>query len=97
MKIKYHVTPNCVTIYDSYKVKETKDMERLIQQIRYDYLLNDYIVNKRSMSSLINEWKAHNLLYDLHLFRKHTKDVDLDNELWYRKIIYWILSKFYIK
>lgn len=30
MKIKYHVTPNCVTIYDSYKVKETKDMERLI-------------------------------------------------------------------
>ena len=95
--IKYHVTPNCVTIYDSYKVIHTGDMEFLIQKIRYDYLLNDYIINKRSMSSLVNEWKAHNLLYDLHLFRSHTKNVDLNDEPWYRRTIYWILSKFYIK
>lgn len=40
------------------------------------------------MSSLINEWKAHNLLYDLHLFRSHTRNVDLNNEPWYRKVIY---------
>ena len=95
--VKYHVTPNNVTIYDSYKVTHTGDMEYLIQKIRYNYPLNNYIINKRSMSSLINEWKAHNLLYDLHLFRSHTRNVDLNNEPWYRKVIYQILSKFYIK
>lgn len=95
MTIKYHVTPDCVTIYDSYKVKHTKDMECLIQTIRYNYLLSNYIINQRSMSSMVNEWKAHNLLYDLHLFRKHTKNVDLNKEPWYRNAIYWILSKFY--
>ena len=32
------------------------------------------------LDSMIDEWKAHNLLYKFGLFRSHTKDVDIDNE-----------------
>jgi hypothetical protein len=49
------------------------------------------------IKDLINEWKTHNLFYDLHLFRSHTKDVDLNKHSWFIKLIYSILSKFYIK
>ena len=44
---------------------------------------------------MANEWKAHNLLYDLNLFRSHTKDLDLDYEPWYRRSCYYVLSKIY--
>mgnify|MGYP006907957582 FL=1 len=29
-----------------------------------------YVIHKRSMYSLINEWRSHNLLYDLHIKRE---------------------------
>ena len=34
----------------------------------------------RGIENLVREWRAHNLLYDLWLFRSHTRDVDLDSE-----------------
>lgn len=32
----------------------------------------------RTFESYVREWKGHNRLYKLHLFRSHTKDVDLN-------------------
>ena len=32
----------------------------------------------RTYESYVREWKGHNRLYKLHLFRSHTKDVDLN-------------------
>ena len=35
----------------------------------------------RSFESYVREWRGHNRLYKLHLFRSHTKDVDLDENM----------------
>lgn len=49
--------------------------------------------SKRTLKSWIREWKAHNRLYRLGLFRLHTKDCDLEeNEKLYRLIAYQILG-----
>lgn len=51
----------------------------------------------RSMDSLVREWCAHNLLYDLGLWRDHTADVDLNypqRSKWV-EVVWFILSIFY--
>ena len=49
--------------------------------------------SKRSVESWIREWKAHNRLYRLGLFKEHTKDCDLEeNEKWYRRLAYWVIG-----
>jgi hypothetical protein len=49
---------------------------------------------KRSMTSLIDEWIAHNLLFKLNLFRKHTKDCNFEsNQKIHIKFSYFILGK----
>lgn len=95
--MQYKLTKNCLSIFDSYKVTKEKDMITFLTQIRYENPYKQYIIWRRSIQSLVNEWKAHNLLYNLHLFRSHTQTVDLDDEPWYRRSIYWILSKLYFK
>lgn len=54
----------------------------------------------RSIKNYIAEWYIHNLLYRLHLFRKHTKDVDFQRQFKHtfrdtiEKIIYKIIELF---
>lgn len=95
---EFKVTKNCITIYDSYKIKTKADMNFILTVIKYNYSdINDddYIFNQVNRESMINEWRGHNLLYNLHLFRSHTKDVDINKNPWYLKAGYWILSKLY--
>ena len=53
----------------------------------------DCDVWNRTGRSLILEWAAHNFLYNLHIARKYTKDVDLNypQKLW-EKILYPIVG-----
>ena len=89
------ITENNVHIEDSWEIRTRQTMETM---------LNHYRVTNpecktwlRTNKELIQEWRAHNLLYDLHLFRSHTKDVDLDYpQSRKRKVIWAILSFFYI-
>lgn len=69
------VSSNNIHINDSYKIKSKKDMLSIINKIRKTYQSD---VLNRTDKSLLNEWGAHNLCYNLHLFRSHTADVDLD-------------------
>jgi len=56
-----------------------------------------FAINKRTTAGMIIEWRAHNMLYALHIKRPRTRTVDLDiNEPWYRKIGYMILSTLYL-
>lgn len=68
----------------------------------------DYIMNKeyfkilaaagftRTKKSMLKEWKAHNLLYNLGYKKERTGSVDLNqNESFKRRIGYFILSLFY--
>lgn len=74
-------------IEDSYDI----DIERIVflTNILYDI---GKLGNKRSVKSYIKEWYAHNVLYKMHLFRKHTKDVDLnDDESLFRRACYSVI------
>lgn len=94
MDIVYKLTKDCLTIYNGYQTSNKKQMVSFLTSLR-NIKNKDTIVARRSIKSMVREWRAHNLLYNLHLFRSHTQDVDLDKEPWYRQVIYFILSIFY--
>lgn len=91
----FKVSKECVTIYDSYKIKSKADMRFVLSAIKYQHTCPDWVINRLGEDTMINEWRGHNLLYNLHLFRNHTKDVDINQNPWYLKVGYWILSKLY--
>lgn len=74
-------------------------MKKELQEIYEDAVsrgLGTYIFEVRSIESMIEEWRSHNLLYDLHILRKRTKDVDINiiSKIW--EIIYKVSSIFYL-
>ena len=83
-----------IHIEDSYKIKTLNDMySRLAKE---ELLDSTSLVWNRSRKSLIREWRAHNLLYELHISRSRTKDVDLDYPAhWYTDVVYFVLSCLY--
>lgn len=91
--VEFVVSDNVVHIQDSYKVKTIPEMEYIIETLRIKYPSCEVL--KRSNTSLINEWRTHNLLYSLGLFKDHTCDVDLNVIPWYANVIYAILSPLY--
>jgi hypothetical protein len=87
MKVKY--TKTLTIIYDSYLIKDVAKEVRNIIKKRVDL---DYITT-RTLKSYIRETKAHIRLYKLGLFRKHTRNCDLEEniKLW-KEIIYFIIG-----
>lgn len=92
---KITVTQDNIYIEDSYKVTHIKDMKAFLSKISSTTEITCNVFNTVSCNSLIREWRAHNLLYSLHLFRSHTKDVDLNKNKWYTNILYCVLSCLY--
>ena len=94
--LKVFSSKNCTTIWDSYQVESYKDMKEIIYCIKPEVSLEDAI-NTRRVSSMIHEWRVHNLLYSLGIFKRRTKSVDLDiNQPWYLKVLYTIISPLYL-
>ena len=75
LKIYYSTTD--LNIINSYQIHNIKKMEAILTEALEK--AENYATN-RDMNSLINEWIAHNVFYKLHLFRKHTKDCNFENE-----------------
>ena len=93
--LKVHLSKDNTTILDSYKVSSPKDMKSILYHIK-EQVTDDIAINIRSVSSMIYEWRVHNLLYTLGIMRARTSSVDLNiNQPWYIKILYAILSPFY--
>ena len=91
-----NASKNNIHIEDSYKVNTREDMQMILNDIRAKHSLEESDVLKRTDKSLIKEWRAHNLFYNLHLFRSHTKDVDLNYpQSKITEIAYSIISIFY--
>ena len=88
MRIKY--TKNCTKVYDSYLIDNVNNVagEILITRIEKGLLVT------RTMKSYAREIKAHNRLYKLGLFRSHTKDTDLEENIkkW-KEIIFEIIGR----
>ena len=85
--VKVNLTVNNTSIIDSYKIKSVNDMMDILEF---------YAIHHRGIIGMINEWRAHNLLYNLHIKRDRTGTVDLnkDQSIW-AKIAYAILSFLY--
>lgn len=89
IKIKYNAAD--VRILNPRKAKSEEFMKSVLEEFKF----RTGFVSKRSMNSWVREWKAHNRLYKMGLFKEHTIDCDLEeNEKWYRLIAYWILGRF---
>lgn len=94
--LKVHISEDNTTILNSYVVKRTSDMEYILHKIKAN-ASNKYAINKRGIPSMIREWRVHNLLYSIGLFKTRTKDVDLNiGDPWYIKTLYFILSPLYL-
>jgi len=92
MKLNIELSTNNTHIGNSYLIRTRKSMESKIKDILEERKAKGYLIT-RSVKSYIREWKGHNRLYYMHLFRNHTKDVDLEENipLW-KEIIWMILS-----
>ena len=87
MSVKY--TKKKTTIYDSYLMKNvSKEVKEIIKERKE----KGYKTN-RTLNSYIRETKAHNRLYKLGLFKKHTKNTDLEEniKLW-KEVVYFIIG-----
>lgn len=86
--------PDNTTIWSSDTIKHIRDMKSIINYIRKCDETSS--LHKRSEFGLICEWRTHNLLSDLNIFKYRTKDVDLNaNQSIVFKIGYFIGSLFY--
>ena len=93
--IKVHLTESNTSIIDSYRVKSISDMINVLKKIR-KICDESYAIHKRSIFSMVNEWRAHSLLYSLHIKRDRTGSVDLNiGQNICMKIAYTILSILY--
>jgi len=76
-KFDYNITENNIHIVDSYLVHDFWQMRDILLLIKESHP-ECQIFKEHSLFSLRKEWEAHNLLYDFHIKRERTKDVDLD-------------------
>ena len=89
LKVKY--TKDCTIIYNSCLIKNNI-LHRNIFEIIEGRKLKGYPVT-RTINSYYRETKAHNRLYRLGLWKSHTKDTDLEEDIkWWKEIVYFILS-----
>ena len=87
--VKIQYDDGNVRILDSYRITEMVEMYNILSW----FLYKTGYRSRRNIFSWMKEWKAHNRLYKLGLFKEHTKDCDLEeNEKWYRLLLYEIIG-----
>ena len=95
MQIEYSMSAKNVHIVDSYKVRKPADMTAIIKLIKAEAKKQGFKY-KRSKSSWLTEWKAHNYMYDRGTERARTGSVDLnENESTLKKLGYSLMAMRY--
>lgn len=89
--VTYVVVPNRgVNIISGYETKNDRHKKQFIIFAEAKY---ESVFGKRTMKSLIREWKAHNICYRKGWYKDRAKDTFLDaNEKWYRRVFYWFVT-----
>lgn len=72
--IRYEAKNENFHLEDSYKIKDDNIKRKVVHALVTLY--PEY--NRRSEESLVTEWKAHNILYEMHIKTDRTKDADLN-------------------
>ena len=89
------LTEENTRIVDSCKVRSKEEIMDYLTQLR-ENASPEMAINQRSMESLVDEWRAHNLFYGLHVFRCRPHDVDLErHQSWWREAFCRVVSFFY--
>ena len=84
--------PNNIKVINSYKLTKRKEIKEAVIEILEKAPL---YYTRRSINSLVREWRCHNRFYKLGLFTSHTKDCDLEaKEALYRRFCYFFLGRF---
>lgn len=92
--LKVHISERDTCILNSYKVENYPDMKKILESIREEIPLSS--VSKRSINSMVQEWRVHNLFYFLGIKRSRTASVNLEfPQPWYFKCLYFLFSPFY--
>lgn len=73
--IRCDINEGGARIYDSWKVSDDAIKEEFLTRL---CLENEGLELARSRKSMLTEWKAHNIMYRMHLFRKSTEHTDLE-------------------
>lgn len=94
--LRVDCTEDNTHIESSYKIKKIGAMRALLESHRDSPVYSGMAITKRSVSSMIMEWRAHNLLHALGVARSRTESVDLDYpQAWYYKVGYFVLGCLY--
>lgn len=94
--INYIISKTNIHIVDSYKITKRDDMKAIIKIIRAKASENGFEY-KRTDSSWVNEWRAHNFMYKYKIQKDRTGSVDLnENESRFRIICYFLMSCCYV-
>ena len=92
-----------VTIFNGYTITSINDMKNILKQIKEQTRDTEWAIHKRSINSMINEWRAHNLLNafcpnSLANLKFSLQHIDLEYPQSVKlKIAYAILNLFYWK
>lgn len=85
------ISENLTTINEIYKY-EFDELDKLANII-IEARENNEMPITRTKKSYLRELKAHKRLYNLHLFRKHTADCDLEENInKFLEILYFIIG-----
>ena len=90
--IDYQLSASNISIKNSYLITDKKQMQDIVQAIRIAAFEQGYEY-KRTNSSWVREWVAHNLLYSWNIAPERTGTVDLnEDETIFRRVCYFFLS-----
>lgn len=93
--IKYTLSKTNIHIVDSYKIRKKADMNGIVAAIRAEATKKGFKY-KRTNSSWVTEWRAHNYMYDKGQERARTGSVDLnENESKLKLLGYTTMSLLY--
>lgn len=90
--LNVQVFPNNIKIIDSYKIKTKKEMKEFLLEV---FKKATIYKTRRTMGSLLREWKCHNRFYKKGILISRTKDCDLESkEALYRRFFYFFFGRF---
>ena len=93
--LKIQAKPHTFKVIDSYKITNLEKIEMIL----FEFLeRTEEYQTERPLGSLVNEWVAHNILYQQGLFKKSTRDSDFESKINpIVDFIYKIISRSFIR
>ena len=65
-----------IKIKKTYIINDKEKMEMILSEVLHR---TEIFLLRRNMKSLIKEWKYHNRLYKMHIFRNYNKNITFKN------------------